>query len=37
MGIGFPVVLLLTIWISFHPDLKGFSESPTAAQVQAKG
>jgi MFS family permease len=28
------LVLLLTIWMAFHPDLKGFSESLTAAQSQ---
>ena len=29
------LVLLLTIWMAFHPDLKGFSESLT--NVQAEG
>jgi hypothetical protein len=27
------LVLLLTIWMAFHPDLKGFSESLTATQA----
>jgi hypothetical protein len=27
------LVLLLTIWMAFHPDLKTFSESLTAAQA----
>jgi hypothetical protein len=25
------LVLLLTLWMAFHPDLKGFSESLIAA------
>jgi hypothetical protein len=29
------LILLLTIWMAFHPDLKGFSKS--LASVQAKG
>ena len=29
------LILLLTIWMAFHPDLKGFSES--LAAVQADG
>jgi hypothetical protein len=28
------LVLLITIWMAFHPDLKGFSESLTAAQAE---
>jgi MFS family permease len=28
------LVLLITIWMGFHPDLKGFSESLTAAQAE---
>ena len=28
------LVLLLTIWMAFHPDLKSFSESLTAAQTE---
>ena len=28
------LVLLLTIWMAIHPDLKGFSESLTAAQAE---
>jgi MFS family permease len=28
------VVLLMTAWMAFHPDLKGFSESLTAAQAE---
>jgi MFS family permease len=28
------LVLLMTIWMAFHPDLKGFSESLTAAQAE---
>jgi hypothetical protein len=28
------LVLLLTIWMAFHPDLKGFSESLSAAQAE---
>jgi|SRR5215208_1319857 len=28
------LVLLLTIWMAFHPNLKGFSESLTAAQAE---
>jgi MFS family permease len=28
------LVLLLTIWVGFHPDLKSFSESLTAAQTE---
>ena len=28
------LVLLLTIWMAFHPDLKGFSQSLTAAQSE---
>jgi MFS family permease len=28
------LILLLTIWMAFHPDLKGFSESLTAAQAE---
>jgi len=27
------LVLLLTIWVAFHPDLKGFSESLSAAHT----
>ena len=27
-------ILLWTIWMAFHPDLKGFSESLTAAQAE---
>ena len=27
------LVLLLTVWMAFHPDLKGFSESLTAARA----
>ena len=29
------LVLLLTIWMAFHPDLKGFSESLSAARAEA--
>jgi MFS family permease len=28
------LVLLMTVWMTFHPDLKGFSESLTAAQAE---
>ena len=28
------LVLLLTIWMAFHPDMKGFSESLTTAQSE---
>jgi len=28
------LVLLLTIWMALHPDLKGFSESLSAAQAE---
>ena len=28
------LILLLTIWMAFHPDLKGFSESLSAAQAE---
>ena len=28
------LVLLLSIWMAFHPDLKGFSESLSAAQAE---
>jgi MFS family permease len=28
------LVLLLTVWMAFHPDLKGFSESLTVAQAE---
>jgi len=28
------LVLLITIWMSFHPDLKGFSESLTTVQAE---
>ena len=28
------LVLLLTLWMAFHPELKGFSESLTAAQAE---
>jgi hypothetical protein len=27
-------ILLLTIWMAFYPDLKGFSESLTSAPAQ---
>jgi len=30
------LVLLLTIWMAFHPDLKGLSESLTAAQQKGE-
>jgi hypothetical protein len=29
------LVLLLTIWMALHPDLKGFSESLSATQAEA--
>ena len=28
------LVLLLTIWMAFHPNLKGFSESLSALQTE---
>jgi MFS family permease len=28
------LVLLMTIWMSFHPDFKGFSESLTTVQAE---
>ena len=28
------LVLLITVWMAFHPDFKGFSESLTAAQAE---
>jgi MFS family permease len=28
------LVLLMTVWMAFHPDLKGFSESVTAVQAE---
>jgi hypothetical protein len=28
------LVLLMTVWMAFHPDLKGFRESLTAAQAE---
>ena len=28
------LVLLVTVWMSFHPGLKSFSESLTAAQAE---
>lgn len=28
------LVLLITVWMAFHSDLKGFSESLTAAQAE---
>lgn len=28
------LILLLTVWMASHPDLKGFSESLTAAQAE---
>ncbi len=28
------LVMLLTVWMAFHPDLKGFSESLTAARAE---
>jgi MFS family permease len=31
------LVLLLTIWVAIHPDLKGFSDSLTAVQAHAEG
>ena len=31
------LVLLMTVWMAFHPDLKGFSESLTVAQAEGQG
>ena len=29
------VLMVIVIWMAFHPDLKGFSESLTAAQAES--
>jgi hypothetical protein len=31
------LVLLMVIWMAFHPDLKGFSESLTTAPAEGRG